>query len=290
MRPPEQEARAEQNLPAEILDCEGYGITAEQFQLHPTMPWYGLWAVSNEWKDVSDLASIKEQRSYVLLERPYRFLQAIDKTSVDQETLGVTAAVRKQVPVLLDFNEGRVYIESNNKKLIFTITDGSQQLGAGIIPVAWTYSLPNWTAEVVNRLYEGTQYQGDFRNAPMKPRVSKPKEIEKLEDRELEAIVANYFSMTELPGELWAGISGPAQIRLHDTSPPIGVKAPTSATTLLDMTNDAKVISGAVTFQERVIVYRQGRRRTHVPQGPSLRRCERPDQSHRRRGRHAAWF
>src|SRR5258708_20306828 len=58
--------------------------------------------------------------------------------------------------------------------------------------------------------------------------------------------------MTELPGELWAGISGPAQIRLHDTSPPIGVKAPTSATTLLDMTNDATVISGAVTFQERV--------------------------------------
>ena len=51
-------------LPAEILDCEGYGVTEAQFQLHPTMPWYGLWAVSNEWKDVSDLASIKEQRSY----------------------------------------------------------------------------------------------------------------------------------------------------------------------------------------------------------------------------------
>ena len=68
----------------------------------------------------------------------------------------------------------------------------------------------------------------------------------------MEAIVANYFSMTELPSELWAGISGPAQIRLHDTSPPIGVKAPTTATTLLNMTNDANVISGAITFQERV--------------------------------------
>ena len=76
----EQEARSEHTLPAEILDCEGYGFTVEQFQLHPTMPWYGLWAVSNEWKDVSDLASIKEQRSYVLLERPYKFLQATDKT------------------------------------------------------------------------------------------------------------------------------------------------------------------------------------------------------------------
>jgi hypothetical protein len=58
--------------------------------------------------------------------------------------------------------------------------------------------------------------------------------------------------MTQMPSDLWIGISGPAMIRLHDASPPIGVKAPTSATTLLNMTNDAKVISGAITFQERV--------------------------------------
>ena len=224
----------------------------EQFQLHATMPWYGLWAVSNEWKDVSDLASIKEQRSYSLLDRPYKFLQSIDKGSVDKETLGVTAAVRKQVPVLLDFNEGRVYIENNNKKLIYAITVQLNKLGVEILPVAWTYSLPNWTAAVLSRLYEGTQYQGDFQKRADEATRFKAKEIEKLEDRELESIVANYFSMTELPSELWAGISGPAQIRLHDTSPPIGVKAPTSATTLLNMTNDATVISGAITFQERV--------------------------------------
>ncbi|MCU1233611.1 MAG: hypothetical protein JWP63_1578 [Candidatus Solibacter sp.] len=250
----EQDARSNQSLPAEILDCEGYGFAVEQFQLHPTMPWYGLWAVSNEWKDVSDLASIKEQRSYVLLDRPYKFLQTTDKTSIDKETLGVTAAVRKQVPVLLDFNEGRVYIENNNKKLIYTITTQLNKLGIEIIPVAWTYSLPNWTAEVISRLYEATQYQGDFQKRADEATRFKAHEIEKLEDRELESIVANYFSMTELPGELWAGISGPAQIRLHDTSPPIGVKAPTSATTLLNMTDDAKVISGAVTFQERVSI------------------------------------
>jgi hypothetical protein len=248
----EQEARAGHSLPAGILDCEGYGAAAEQFQLHPTMPWYGLWAVSNEWKDVSDLASIKEQRSYALLDRPYKFLQAVDKSAVDKETLGVTAAVRKQVPVLLDFNEGRIYIENNNKKLIFTITERLKKIGIGIIPVAWTYSLPNWPAEVVNRLYEGTQFQGDFQKRADEATRFKASEIEKLEDRELESIVANYFSMTELPGELWVGISGPAQVRLHDASPPIGVKAPTTATTLLNMTNDAKVVSGALTFQERV--------------------------------------
>jgi hypothetical protein len=248
----EKEARSGQDLPAAILDCDGYACTVEQFQLHATMPWYGLWAVSNEWKDVSDLASIKEQRSYALLERPYKFLQASDRASVDKETQGVTAAVRKQVPVLLDFNEGRVYIENNNKKLIYTITTQLNKLGIETFPVAWTYSLPNWTSEVLARLHAATQHQSDFQKRADEATRFTAKEIEKLEDRELESIVANYFSMTELPGELWAGISGPAQIRLHDASPPIGVKAPTSATTLLKMTEEATVISGAVTFQERV--------------------------------------
>ena len=101
-------------------------------------------------------------------------------------------------------------------------------------------------------MYEGTQYQDDFVKRADEATRFKAKEIEKLEDRELEAIVANYFSMTQLASDLWVGISGPAQIRLHDTSPPIGVKAPTTATTLLHMTNDAKVLSGAITFQERV--------------------------------------
>ena len=198
------------------------------------------------------MASIKEQRSYALLERPYKFLQAIDKKSVDQSALGITAAVRKQVPVLLDFSEGRLYIETSDQKLIYAISVRLQRLGAGIIRVAWTYRHPNWTAEILNRLYAGTQYEADFVKRADEATRFKAKEIEKLEDRELESIVANFFSMTQLESDLWVGISGPSQIRLHDTTPPIAVKAPTTATTLLQMTKDAKVLSGAITFQERV--------------------------------------
>ena len=248
------EVRAEHVLSAEILDSEGYGFSEEQFSLHSAMPWYGLWAVSNEWKDVSDLASIKEHRSYVMMERPYKFLQTTDRKSVDQETLGVTAAVRKQVPVLLDFNEGRVYIENSNKKLIALIIERLNLLGAEIIPVAWTYSPSTWPAAILNKLYEGTQHQDEFQKRADEATRFRANEIEKLEDKELESIVANYFSMTQMPSDLWIGISGPAQIRLHDASPSIGVKAPTTATTLLNMTNDAKVISGAITFQERVTI------------------------------------
>jgi len=248
----EEDVRTKLTLPAEILDCEGYGCTVEQFLLHPNMPWYGLWAVSNEWKDVSDIASIKEQRSYSLLERPYKFLQTTDKSSVDQETQGVNAAVRKQVPVLLDFNDGRIYIESSNKRLIEAIIERLRRLGIDIISVAWTYDLPNWPAQILQKLHAATQYQSDFDKRADEATRFKASEIEKLEDKELESIVANYFSMTQLPSDLWVGISGPAQICLHDASPPIGVRAATSATTLLNMTKDAKVISGAITFQERI--------------------------------------
>jgi hypothetical protein len=238
-------------LPVEVLDGNGYAFTAEAFQLRPDMPWYGLWAVWNERKDIGDLASIREQRSYVLLERPYRFLQPIDKHTVDENTQGVTAAVRKQVPVLLDFHEGRVYIENSNKKVLAMIMGALGRLSAGILPVAWTYNRPNWPSEILSNLYQNTEYEAEFNARAQDATRFSPKEIEKLEERELESIVSKYFSMTQLPSDLWIGISGPAQIQLHDTTPPIPVKAPTSATTLLHMTKEAKVTAGAMTWQER---------------------------------------
>ena len=245
----EPEERSNLALPEEILNCQGYGVTEARFRLHPTMPWYGLWAVSNERKDVSDPPSLKEQRSYKLMERPYKFLQASDKQSVDQDAVGFTAATRKQVPVLLDFNDGRIYIENGDKKLIYMITVRLRQLGVEIIPVAWNYPRANWPAEILGKLYENTEYQRDFQNRAAEATRFKPSEIEKLEDREVESIVSKYFSMTKLSNDLWVGISGPAQVRLHDASSPIAVKPPTSATTLLNMTDDAKVLSGAITFQ-----------------------------------------
>lgn len=248
----EQQDGSVQTVPAEILEGPGYGRSGETFLIHSTLPWYGLWAVSNEWKKASDLPSIKEQRSYVLLERPYRFLQSTDKKTVDQETTNATAIVRTQVPVLLDFNEGRVYIESTNKKLIYSIIVRLSQLGAEVIPVGWSYGSGNWTEAILNRLYENTQFSEDFVKRAEEAKRFRESEIEKLEDRDLEAIVAKFFSMTELPGGIWVGISGPARIRLHDAAPPIGVRAPTSATTLLNMTNSAAIVNAALTFQECV--------------------------------------
>ena len=101
--------------------------------------------------------------------------------------------------------------------MINTIVVRLQQLGAEIIPVAWTYSQPNWTAEIINRLYAGTQYQDDFVKRADEATRFKAKEIEKLDDRELEAIVANYFSMTQLASDY--GSASPVPRRSGCTTP-----------------------------------------------------------------------
>lgn len=248
----DKDDRFERSLPTSILESAGYGFGEAAFRLHASVPWYGVWAVLNQWKDISDLASIKEQHSYEALDRPYKFLEATDRKGVDQDTQGATAAVRKQVPVLLDFNEGRVYIENSSKKIIFAIAEHLKKLGAEILPLAWTYNRPSWPAEILNKLHETTQFQTDLEKRAQEATRFSSKEIEKLEDRELEKIVSTYFSMTELPNDIWVGISTPAQIRLHQTSQPVGVRAATSATTILGMTQEARILSGTLTFQERI--------------------------------------
>jgi hypothetical protein len=246
------EARAEATLAADVLATESYAFGTEQFQIHESLPWFGLWAVANQWKDISDLASVKEQQAYSVFERPFKFLPALDRRTVDKDTRGATAAMRKQFAVLLDFNEGRLYVENSNKKTLHLVKEALRDLGAEIIAVGWNFNRPNWTSEILARLYASSHYLNDFQKRADETTRFRPKEIEKLEDRELEGVVAHYFSMSQLGNEFWAGISTPAAIQLHLTSPPIGVKAAASATTLLGVTNDAKVVAGSVTFQERI--------------------------------------
>jgi hypothetical protein len=248
----DEETRANTSLPETMLALENFGCGETSFQVHPSLPWYGLWAVSNEWKDVSDLASIKEQHSYAALERPYKFLKAIDKKSVDQDIRGVTAAMRKQFPVLLDFHKGRLYVENSGKKTLYALQGVLKQLGVEVLPVAWDFKRPNWPATILQKLHAETQYASDFQKRADEATRFRPKEIVKLEDSELESVVANFFSITQLANELWVGLSTPAQIRLHATSAPIVAKAATSATTLLGMTEEAHLLSGSLTFQERI--------------------------------------
>ena len=112
----------------------------------------------------------------------------------------------------------------------------------------------NWTEAILNKLYEGTQFRDEFAKRADEAKRFKESEIEKLEDREMEIIVSKFFSMTELGTGVWVGISGPARIRLHEAAPPVAVRNPAMATTLLDLTADAAIVTGSLTIQECVTV------------------------------------
>ena len=170
-----EEARSDHNIPAEVIDHEGYAFGLEQFQLHASLPWFGLWAVANQWKDISDLASIKEQHSYAVLDRPYKFLQATDRKSVDKDTRGATAAVRKQFAVLLDFNDGRLYIENGNKQILHRVKEVLRELGAIWLPLAGITAARIGRLKSLSGCMKAATISVIFRHAPMRPQGSGPK-------------------------------------------------------------------------------------------------------------------
>jgi hypothetical protein len=146
----EQEKRSDAALPPEVVQHEGYAFGLEQFQLHDTLPWFGLWSVANQWKDISDLASIREQHAYSVFDRPYKFLQATDKKTVDKDTRGATAAVRKQFAVLLDFAS--------------SVPRSSQSAGISIAPIGLQPSLAIYMKAATTLTIS--------KNAPTKPHAS----------------------------------------------------------------------------------------------------------------------
>lgn len=245
--------QAERSITDEILHSVGFAYEADQFRLHPTVPLYAFWYVLNEWKDISDLNSIKEQRSYNDFERPYKFLNTSDKKVLDAAARAVTAAQRKQFPVLLDFQNNRMYIENTNKGTLYLVRTLFEDLGLEVNEVAWKFGGDsNWPTQSLEKLYAESRFLDDFKKAAEDASRFDGAEREIIEDAEKRNIVRDYFSMTELESSLWAGLTSPAQIRLHKTMAPIVVQSPVNATTLLGVTADAFVSGASVVLQERI--------------------------------------
>lgn len=238
------------NVRSQIDGSEGFAVGEEEFRLTPSVPLYGFWYVINEWKDVSDLASLKEQMSYLNFERPYKFLTTDDKKTLDAAATAQTAMKRKQFPVLIDLQNGRVYIENANKNTLMGVTAVLDELGIKTVPVAWKFG-ENWLKELFAKLYAESRYKDEFQRAAQDAARFAEEEREEIEDAEKRQIINNFFSMTELESGLWAGLTTPAGVKLHKTLAPITSDTAVTATTLLNVTPDAFVSSAIVTIQER---------------------------------------
>jgi len=252
----DEDTRAAYNLGVFSGAQDAFAADSSSFELSENSGLYGFWMVLNTWKDVSHAASLREELAYENFVRPTAFLNATDKKSVTTAIHPITASIRKQFPVLIDFNRGRVYVETTSKSDILNVQDLLAALGAEVIAVGFKYNVTgHWPSKFLTQVWADTSYTDEFQKYAEETHRFPSSEIAKLDNLEMQKIVSKFFAADELETEIWVGLSGPAAIKLHPTSAPITAGSPASATTLLAVTGSPTIQSACVTFQERKTSY-----------------------------------
>ena len=231
-----------------------FGATEEQFRIGSDQQsnYYGFWIVFNDFEDLTDTASKKEQLSYVNVSRPYKFLNKDEKKGIDAHVTATNFIARKQFPVLVDFVEGRVYAATTSAEEIGWVQAVLKQLGAEVFSLRWDFDHFDFPSRFLRAVAEGTKptYEGAMRTRADELTRFTKKEVEKLEDKMMEKVVSTFFAIAELETGQWAALKGPSKIRLAKPSDPVTCAGPSEAFTLLHLTETAEVSSATVVFQE----------------------------------------
>jgi hypothetical protein len=231
-----------------------FGATPESYRIGSDSQsnYYGFWVVFNDFEDLTDTASKREQSSYLAVSRPYKFLNKDEKKGVDAQVTATNVLARKQFPVLVDFVEGRVYAATTSAEEIGWVQIILKNLGAEVFSLRWDFNDVAWPSQFLTSVVKETResYQTAMKNrAEELTRFSK-KEIEKLEDQMMEKVVSTFFAIAELATGQWAALKPAAKIKLHKPSDPIACSEPSGAFTLLGLNEEAFPASATVVFQE----------------------------------------
>jgi hypothetical protein len=195
-----------------------FGLGAAEFKLNPDMPWYGFWAVFNTNEDVDDAKSKQESVSYEKVSRPFKFLNKDEKKLVVETVAPVNVGTREQFPVLIDFASSRIYMATTNKDNIEALGYLLEDLGITTFPMEWDFNGPDWMSNFLNKVYEKTKekyYAAMFSRAEDVRRLG-AKMVEKMDDKDMERIVSNFFAIAELDSGQWAALYPNAAILLSD--------------------------------------------------------------------------
>jgi len=234
-----------------------FGTTEEDFKIgsDDLSHYYGFWAVFNDFDDVTDVASKKEQLAYTNVSRPYKFLNKDEKKGVDSFIQATNVLTRKQFPVLIDFVEGRVYAATTTVEEVEWVRAVIENLGGECFGLHWDFDSIDFPSRFLSVVDKGTKPTFE---AAMKTRADEltrfsKKEIEKLEDKMMEKIVSNFFAIAELETGQWAALKGPSKIKLSHVGDPVTCAGPSEAFTLLRLVHpleNSEVASATIVFQE----------------------------------------
>jgi len=211
---------------------------------------YGFWAVFNEWEDLTDIASKREQFAYSTYERPYKFLNKEDKKALEMTLLPNTVTARVQFPVLVDFVSGLVFCANTNAEAIGSVRDLLLEMGAKPVSLHWEFGSYDWPTLFLNKVASQTKFKDEMATrADERSRFSK-EEIESLDDKNMEKIVSTFFAISELESGRWAALATPAKIKLRKTLDAVTVADPSNGFTLLNISDEGQVASAALRIQE----------------------------------------
>ncbi len=213
---------------------------------------FAFWMVMNDPKDVTDPASKKEDLSYQHFGRPFKFLAKKEKEVVEEQVNASAVMSRKQFPVIVDFQHGRVYAESTAKDDLLALRATLDELGAKTFSLCWSFGDAEWPSFFLNKIYNGTRYSAEMKSRADELAKFRPDEVEKLEDKEMEKIVSAFFAFTPLENEFVACLGCPSQVRIHKVSDPVGVTSPSVSFTLMEMTNDPELAGANLTIMQPV--------------------------------------
>jgi hypothetical protein len=231
--------------------AKAYGAVEPDFVLDANLfNTYGFWVVFNDYEDVSDVASKKEQLAYETLGRPYKFAVKDDKSRIDLTANGFSIHARKQFPVIVDYQTGRVFIASSNTEEILTVRQMLENMGAVVNSVYWSFGKPDWTRDFLTKISETTKFEAEFQKRTEERTRFTKEQVEKLEDKMMERIVSTFFSLAELPTGQWAGLKAPTRLKMMKTAEPVSCADPTAAFYIRYMANEFEVVSAGVVFQE----------------------------------------
>lgn len=223
------------------------GVTSDTFKLSDHV--YGFWFCLNGFEDVTDPKSKQEALSYEHAGKPFKFLKKEEKTHIESLVQASAVASRKQFPVLIDFAEERVYVETTKPEEIGDLRRLLEIIGAVPYNLTWNFGDPNWPFQFLTKVNEGNKYHKEMKARADELSRFQPTEVEKLDDKMVESIVSGYFAMSELETGQWAGLSTPAKIRLFATTEPSTESAVSTAFTLLGLVDTANITAAAVVFQ-----------------------------------------
>ncbi len=210
---------------------------------------YGLWLCQNDFKDITDPKSKREQIAYDDMGKPFKFLNKDEKKAVETAVTSTAVVERKQFPVLVDFTTERVYVGATAEEDVEAAQTILQELGGETFATAWQFGGFDWATKFLNIVNEKTKFVNKMAERAEELQRFRKDEIERMDDKMMESIVSNFYALSELDTGDWCGLTTPARIRLYHPADPIGTAGASLTFSLLRLSDDSEVAASSVVFQ-----------------------------------------